>query len=205
MPPTLIAITDRGVASAATTLERFAELGRLARPESVVFQLRDVALPARERLAFGRALLGIARETGQRLVINDRVDLAVLLGADGVHLGESAVSTGDARRLLGARALVTRACHDPSSAATLDADAVLLAPILQSTKALPTLGLEGLRRARASIGAQPEGPALIALGGVGIGDIQACRDAGADGVAMIRGVLRDTKLPELVRAAGISR
>ena len=205
MTPRLVAITDRHAASAPTTLERFAELGRLARPESVVFQLRDVDLPARERLALGRALLGIARETRQWLVVNDRVDLAMLLGADGVHLGESGMSTADARRLLGARALVTRACHDPSSVATLDADAVLLAPILQSTKSLPILGLDGLRRARALLGSAPAGPALLALGGIGVSDIQPCRDAGADGVAMIRGVLCETALAELVRAAGISR
>jgi thiamine-phosphate pyrophosphorylase len=201
----LIAITDRRVASGPVTLERFAELGRLARPESVVFQLRDVELPARERLALGHALLRIARETCQWLVVNDRVDLALLLGADGVHLGESGVSTSDARRLLGASAFVSRACHDASSLVTLDADAVLLAPILESTKSLPTLGFDGLRRARASIGSAPARPALFALGGVGIDDVRACRDAGADGVAMIRGVLRDTNIAELVRTAGIAR
>jgi thiamine-phosphate pyrophosphorylase len=203
--PRLVAITDRHVASAQTTLERFAELGRLARPASVVFQLRDVDLPARERFALGRALLGIARETRQWLVVNDRVDLAVLLGADGVHLGESGMSTRDARRLLGARAFVTRACHDPSRVATLDADAVLLAPILQSTKSLPTLGLDGLRRARALLASASASPALVALGGIGIANIEACRDAGADGVAMIRGVLAGEAIAELVRKAGISR
>ena len=92
MTPRLVAITDRHAASGEVTLERFGELGHLARPGSVVFQLRDLELGARERLAFGRALLNKARETGQLFVVNDRIDLAVLLGADGVHLGERSVA-----------------------------------------------------------------------------------------------------------------
>ena len=54
--PRLIAITDRGVATALETLARFERLARAARPGSVMLQLRDPGLAARERLAFGRAL-----------------------------------------------------------------------------------------------------------------------------------------------------
>jgi thiamine-phosphate pyrophosphorylase len=192
------------VASAATTLERFGELGRLARPESVVFQLRDLELSARERLLFGRALLRVARETGQFFQVNDRIDLAHLLGADGVHLGESGIATEDARRLLGERAFVSRACHDPALVAKLDADALLLSPIFESKKALPLLGVGALEVARSALERRAGSMALFALGGVSAERAAQCIAAGADGVAVITAVL-SAEGDELVRALGILR
>lgn len=202
--PRLVAISDRRTADAETTLERFGELGRLARPASVVFQLRDLELSARERFAFGEALRGVARATGQLFVVNDRVDLAVLLAADGVHLGENGVDTRDARRLLGAGAFVSRACHDPSVVVSIDADAALLSPILEPRKGRPALGLDALGRARVEMSARGSSLALYALGGVSAGNARDCVDAGADGVAAIGAVLRGEGRA-LVRALGIER
>ena len=204
MNPRIVAITDREVAGADETLERFGELGRLARPESVVFQLRDLALGTRERVAFGRALLLVARATGQSFVVNDRIDLAVLLGADGVHLGEASIDSEDARRLLGGRSFVSRACHDPARAATLDADAVLLSPVLESKKGRAMLGVSALTVARSTLTNAGRNTALFALGGVTAGSTAECLLAGADGVAVVGAVLRGEGR-ELVRALGIGR
>jgi thiamine-phosphate pyrophosphorylase len=200
----LVAITDRNAASAEATLERFGELGHLARPGSVVFQLRDLELGARERLAFGRALLRTARETGQLFAVNDRMDLAVLLGADGVHLGEASVATDDARRLLGARAVVSRACHEPALVAKLDADMVLLSPIIDSKKGLEPLGMAGLKAARRTLQESARSTVLFALGGVSAERARECTTAGADGVAVVGAVLRGEGLA-LARALGIAR
>jgi thiamine-phosphate pyrophosphorylase len=200
----LVAISDRTAASAETTLERFGELGRLARPKTVVFQLRDLELGARERKEFGGALLRTARETGQSFVVNDRVDLAVLLGADGVHLGESGIATEDARRLLGEHVFISRACHDPALVARLDADAVMLSPIYESKKGLTTLGSAALKAARRALDESGRQTVLLALGGVSVHRARECTAAGADGVAVIGAVLRGEG-PELVRALGIGR
>lgn len=204
MRPRLVALTDRRVLDAAATLERFRELGRLARAGSVVLSLRDLELPVRERLAFGGAMKRIARETSQPFVVNDRLDLAVLLDADGVHLGEAGVATVDARRLLSPRALVVRACHDPALVARLDADIVLLSPILAPRKGRPALGLEGLGTARRAYGTNG-GPLLFALGGVDAQGARSCLEAGADGVAAMGGVLGADDLEPFVRALGIRR
>jgi thiamine-phosphate pyrophosphorylase len=202
--PGLVAISDRRSAPARATLERFLALGHGARPRSVVFQLRDLELPARERLAFGRELRAVARETGQLFVVNDRLDLALLLEADGVHLGEAGVETREARRLLGEAAFISRACHEPRSAMRLEADAVLLSPILEARKGRAALGLPALgvaRRARA----ESDRPLLFALGGVDARGARACLEAGADGVAAIGAVLGEKGADELLRALGIAR
>jgi thiamine-phosphate pyrophosphorylase len=136
--------------------------------------------------------------------VNDRMDLAVLLGADGVHLGEASVATDDARRLLGARAVVSRACHEPALVAKLDADMVLLSPIIDSKKGLEPLGMAGLKAARRTLQESARSTVLFALGGVSAERARECTTAGADGVAVVGAVLRGEGLA-LARALGIAR
>src|SRR4051794_36602583 len=81
--PALMVISDSGVARGEVLDERLERVLALARPESVVVQLRDLELGTRERMALGERLVTLCRRHGQRFVVNDRVDLAVLLGADG--------------------------------------------------------------------------------------------------------------------------
>ena len=206
--PRLIALTDRTVASAAVTLERFERLGRLARPGTVMLQLRDRELSARERLAFGRELGALARSTGQRFQVNDRLDLARLLAADAVHLGEGSVAAADARRLVGDGAFVTRACHAPDAATEEGVDAWLLSPVFAARKGQEPLGLGILggmhARWRAAAGS-PERPGVYALGGVNAENARACLDAGAAGVAVIGAVLSVEDPLPLVRALRIAR
>jgi thiamine-phosphate pyrophosphorylase len=99
-PPRLIVITDTTVAPRALLERRTARLLALAPPRTVLVQLRDNALPFRERKAMGQALAEECARRDQWFGVNDRVDLAVLLGAHAIHLGERSLATEDARRLL---------------------------------------------------------------------------------------------------------
>lgn len=201
--PRLIAITDREVASAAETLERFGRLAAAAAPGSVILELRDRELSGRERLAFGRELKRIAVAAGQWLGVNDRLDLALLLEAESVHLAEGSVRASDARRLLGPRCFLTRACHDARGVLEPEVDAWVLSPIVAERKGNPPLGLGVLgdfrARCRAAAGA-PGRPGLYALGGVAATNAAACVAAGASGVAVIGAALRSADPLPLLRA-----
>jgi thiamine-phosphate pyrophosphorylase len=199
----LIAITDRAAASAATTLSRVERLVKRARPRSVVVQLRDRELGARERLQFGSELGALARAHRQLFQVNDRLDLAVVLDADGVHLGEASVTTHDARALLGAERFVTRACHDAERAAELDADAILLSPVFAPRKAAAALGAQSLARARQLLCEGTRPARLFALGGVDATNAASCLTAGADGAAAIGATVGNDAPEALLAALGI--
>lgn len=200
----LIAITDRAVASAAETLERIERIVRRAPPRSVLVQLRDRELPAKERCGFGAELRALTRAHAQLFQVNDRLDLAILLDADGVHLGERSVATADARALLGEARFVTRACHNPERAPEVDADGVVLSPVLAPRKSAPALGEAALMLARErSRAAGRHDARLFALGGVTARNAARCFAAGADGVAAI-GAIVGSETPEALLAAVMS-
>jgi len=206
--PRLVAITDRGVAGAAETLVRFERLARMARPFSVMFQLRDPELQAAERLAFGRELRALCDTHAQWLAVNDRCDLALMLGADALHLTESSIGALDARRVVGERLFVSRACHDPLQALEPGVDAWVLSPIFEGRKGRAPLGMGALERlvercrADASAGCAPA--TVFALGGVTPDRVDACDRARAAGVAVIGAVLR-AEPDRLVERLGLAR
>ena len=213
--PRLIAITDRSLATAAETLARFERLARAARPCSVLFQLRDHELSGRERLEFGRALRALCTAAEQWFQVNDRCDLALLLGADGVHLGERSVSAADARRLLGPGAFVSRACHDAERELEAGVDAWVLSPIFAERKGREPLGVQGVRRLVERCRAVGEGhgaggsghtPATVfGLGAISAENAGDCRDAGAEGVAAMGAVLGEAGAEPMLAALGILR
>jgi thiamine-phosphate pyrophosphorylase len=202
--PRLIAITDTHQGAPDAIEARSEALLSSAVPGSVLLQLRCPELTARERLALGRRLQALTRRYAQHFAVNDRLDLAVLLRADAVHLGEQSVTTSEARGLVGA-AWISRACHDVHALREVDADAVLLSPVLAARKQAPALGLAALSDAvaRAKSGARPK--LLYALGGVTAESARSCIDAGADGVAAIGAIFTATDPAPLLAALGIRR
>lgn len=189
--PLFTLITATSVVPEPDLLARLAGLAALP-PDlraRVAVQLRDPDLPPRALLALGRRLREATAAMGAALLVNDRLDLALLLGADGVHLGRRSVALADARALLGEAAFVSVACHDLADvdrAAAAGADAVVLSPIFATPDKGPPLGPGALRAARARLDQRPRPAALLALGGVDAGSAPACLAAGADGVAAIR-------------------
>ena len=192
--PRLVAITDLSLLDPPTLLSRLRHLAEAAQPGSVALLLRDHGASGRERLALGRELASIARGTGQALWVADRLDLALLLEADGLHLGEASVSTSTARRLWGAERWLSRAWHgrpdEPRDAAALDGvNALLVSPLLAERKGRPPLGLAALARFREQLAAHTSAIALYALGGVTSENAAACLTAGATGIAAIGAAL----------------
>ncbi|OVE80143.1 hypothetical protein BVY02_01230 [bacterium J17] len=159
-----------------------------------IVQLREPAsdfeLSKVELLELGSALRVLCHKYGTRLVVNRRVDLALKIEADGIHLGaDHSISLVEARRSLGRESIVGFSAHSKSEveAAILGgASYVILSPIFsplskQSTRAV--LGLEYLRDVCASAGLE-----ILALGGVTSDNVRDCRKAGASGFAAISSV-----------------
>ncbi len=200
--PRLIAFTDVSGVPRDTLLQRYAALAERALPATVLFIVRDYALSARERWLLAGDLAALARPTDQCVGIADRTDIARVVGAHAVHLPESGLEAGEARRLFEGPAFISRACHDPETALGLDADAVLLSPILEPRKGRGALGLPVLERVCAA--RVESSPLVYALGGVGAANAGACLAAGAAGVAVI-GAALEPDPSELLEALKISR
>lgn len=149
-------------------------------------QLREKTCDTGEFVALARALVVRLAPLGVPLLINDRVDVALACGAQGVHLGQRDMPVADARRLLPAGSLIGWSVETPDDlarAAALPLDYLAISPVFATrTKAdtAPPWGLDGLRRARAATGLP-----LVAIGGVGAGNARALRQAGADGLAVV--------------------
>ena len=165
-----------------------------------VVQLRAKDWEARPTLALGERMLALARRYGVPFFLNDRPDLAALLGADGVHLGQDDLPISYARRLMGPGKISGLSTHNAAQvreAVTAQPDYVGFGPIFStSTKADhdPVVGLEGLRAARA-LTTLP----MFAIGGItaeSVGEIMA---AGADGVAVISAILKAPDLGAAIR------
>src|SRR5271168_1024717 len=125
-----------------------------------------------------------------RLILNDRADLAVLAGWDGVHVGQEDLSPEDARRVVGAARWVGVSTHTEEQVRLADtscADYVAVGPVFATgTKldAAAVIGLEGVRRARA-LTTKP----IVAIGGITRGNARSVIDAGADSVAVISALI----------------
>jgi thiamine-phosphate pyrophosphorylase len=209
--PRLVVITDRESGPLDVWLRHLQELLAAAEPGAVQVLLRDPRLPIRERRQFGELLRKLTEQHRQSLSVGDRLDLAVLLRADAVHLSEASVTTEDARlfaRLHGQSWAVSAAAHAPERCLTATEDALLLSPIMAPRKGRAPLGLAGVRQARlASRARSPElgSSRFYALGGVTSQNARALLDAGADGVALIGELFEPGAPTALVSALGIQR
>jgi len=129
----------------------------------------------------------VARDRGVKILINDRVDIAMALKADGVHLGQDDLPPEAARRLLGDDSIIGLSTHSVNQAriaAKLPVNYVAIGPVFATatkSSAHPALGLSGLARVREAIGAIP----LVAIGGINRENAASVLEAGADVVAII--------------------
>ena len=150
-------------------------------------QLRAPGHTATERLRWGAALADLARAGGARFVVNEDVDLALALGADGVHLPARAPRPAEVRARVPSGFLVGATAHDAGELRRAEgADWVTVSPVFATRSNPGVRPLEADGRARlVAASAAP----VYALGGITAATVATCLDAGAAGVAAIRGLL----------------
>jgi len=185
--PRVYPITDTQISG----LSHAEQVALLADGGATVVQLRDKHASAKEFYEEAKAALAVARARDVQLIINDRADIALALGADGVHLGQDDLPPAAARRLLGQDFVIGFSTHNLKQAieaSTWPVDYLAIGPIFPtSTKQNPdpVVGLDGLRVVREAIGERP----LVGIGGITRPEVRAVIDAGADSVALIRNLL----------------
>jgi len=163
-----------------------------------VLQIRHKGLWSERTYEAARAVASLCGEARATLIVNDRADIARLLGA-GLHVGQDDLAPGDARTLLGDGPLIGYSSHNAAQvreAAAEPVDYVALGPIFSTSSKRnpdPVIGLEELRRCRALV----EMP-LVAIGGITRENARTVFDAGADTVAVIADLL-----PESAAAADL--
>jgi thiamine-phosphate diphosphorylase len=180
--PKLYAITDFQLSNLAHD-----EIVRLMLAAGARFiQLRDKEASAREVLDAARACLKLTREAGARLIVNDRVDIALTAEADGVHLGQDDMAVEEARDILGDKKIIgvsTHSMEQVRDALDTSANYIAVGPVYPTrTKehADPVVGLDLVREAR-KIADRP----LVAIGGITVDRAPEVIAAGADSVAVI--------------------
>jgi thiamine-phosphate pyrophosphorylase len=150
-------------------------------------QIREKSGSSREIFDAVVESVSIADAIGIKIILNDRVDIAIAARADGVHLGQDDLSPEEARKLLGEEVIIGYSTHSVEQAiegAMLPIDYIAIGPIFATrTKENPDpiVGLEGLKRVRDAIGDFP----LVAIGGIDIMNVTSVLASGADSAAII--------------------
>lgn len=158
-----------------------------------MLQYRNKSGSARDMLA---QALELRRRLGKavKLIMNDRADLCLAAGFDGVHVGQDDLSPAGARKVIGEGLWLGVSTHNPEQISEADktsADYLAVGPVFAtSSKANPDpiIGLEGVRRARA-LTRKP----LVAIGGITRENCRSIIEAGADSVAVISDLLREPR------------
>ena len=154
-----------------------------------VVQLREKDASTGEFIELARRLMTLLKPLDIPLIINDRVDVALAVDADGVHIGQSDMSYEDARRLLGPDKIIGLSVEnfeDIEAANALDVDYIGISPVYGTptkTDTAEPFGLEGLRKA-VQMSVHP----TVAIGGMNASTIAEVMAAGTDGVAVVSAI-----------------
>ena len=192
----LYVITDETIAGGRSHAEiaRQAVLGG-----ADVIQLRDKGRSCTGLVAIGREIAAITRNAGAVFIVNDRLDVAMACGADGVHLGQDDLQVKSARQLAPPGFVIGISVGTAQEAVEAErdgADYVALSPTFSTASkddAGPGHGLDRLREIHRAV-ALP----VVAIGGINLQNVQDVITAGADGIAVISAVVAS---PDITAAA----
>jgi thiamine-phosphate pyrophosphorylase len=172
-------------------------------------QLRAKEVPDDRLVETARAMASICRAAGVAFLVNDRADVARLVDADGVHLGQDDLPPDRGRAIVGPARLVGWSTHDAAqveAAAAAPVDYVGFGPVfVTATKERPdpVVGLEGLRAA-----VRRSRRPVVAIGGIRLEHIPAVRDTGAHAIALVSALMDGEPaalVAEAVRVFGSAR
>jgi thiamine-phosphate pyrophosphorylase len=194
--PRLYGIIDAGCFG--TTAELIAFADELVAGGCRVLQYRNKAGNIRTMLEQARQLRGRCRtgmsDSHVRLIMNDRADLCIAAGFDGVHVGQDDLLPESVRSIIGPERWLGVSTHNPEQLREADqtsADYLAVGPIFATSSKEnpdPVVGLDGLRRAR-----QLTRKPLVAIGGITRANAASVIEAGADSVAVISDLLPDPR------------
>jgi thiamine-phosphate diphosphorylase len=165
-----------------------------------LIQYRDKKAPSRDLFEACRKLQVSVRQAGGIFIVNDRVDIALAVDADGVHVGQGDLPVELARRVLGKRILIGTSTHSLEQVREADetsADYIAFGPIFPTQskeRPDPVVGLAGLREAR-KLTRRP----LVAIGGITLENVPSVIAAGADSVAVIRDLVQAPDVSQRAR------
>ncbi len=183
----LYLVTDRRLSRGRTTLEI---VQAAVRGGVTCVQLREKNCSTREFVREALAVRDFLKASGVPLIINDRLDVAMAVGADGVHLGQTDMPLEMARAIVGDGMCIGISAESLENALVAErggADYIGVSPIYDTpTKAdtAPPLGLEGLRDIRAAVGIP-----LVAIGGLKRDNAAEVVRSGADGIAVVSAIV----------------
>jgi thiamine-phosphate pyrophosphorylase len=194
----LYLVTDRGLARGRSTLE---VVQAAVRGGVTCVQLREKSASTRRFLEEAFGVKAFLKDCGIPLIVNDRVDVALAVGADGVHLGQNDMPLATARALVGSAMVIgisAESLGDALEAQAGGADYLGASPVFATatkSDAAPPLGLAGLRAIRQAVRLP-----LVAIGGLNRGNAAAAVRHGADGVAVVSAIV-STHDPEAAARA----
>ncbi len=180
-------ITDRKLAAGGDilgTVEKALEGGIRA------VQLREKDLPGKELCFLAERMRKLTSAFGAKLLVNDRADVARAIGADGVHLGALSIRPQEARRLLGAQAIIGCSAHNTGELRKAEeggADFAVFGPVYATPSKAgygPPVGVAALADACRSVRIP-----VFALGGVARGNLAEVNGVGCFGIALVSGIV----------------
>lgn len=183
----LYLVTDRSLSKGRSTAEIVA--AAVAGGVSCI-QLREKSCGTREFLNEALALQPLLNSRNIPLIINDRLDIALAIEADGVHLGQSDMPIGMARKIAGDSLIIgisAESVDDALRAEQEGADYIGISPVFSTptkTDIAPPLGLEGVRQIRALVDIP-----LVGIGGINLDNAESVLAAGADGIAVVSAIV----------------
>lgn len=183
----LLVITDRGLAGARSVPEVVAAALRAG---ARAVQLRNKGESARQLVGVGTELRRLTRAAGALLFVNDRLDVALALDADGVHLGPDDLPVAAVRAVAPTGFLIGRSADDPEVARRAVAEGAnyigcgTVYPTSTKPDAGDVIGVQGLRRVVEAVAAP-----VVAIGGITIERAEEVARAGACGVAVVGAVM----------------
>ena len=187
--PKIYPITDTRISK----LSHVAQVEKLIEGGATFIQLREKYAAPQDFYEAAKLALEYARTHGVKIIINDRLDIALALGADGVHLGQDDLPPEKARQILGKKAIIGFSTHNLEQAiraAELPIDYLAIGPVYATkTKENPdqTVGLEGIQIVRKAVGDFP----IVAIGGISYQNLQSIFDSGANAAAIISDLIGD--------------